>query len=328
MPRRDGPTSLGGADSTRSPEGEEGIELLKGNSVVNAAGARYYEGALRALLAAGGRSRTELSVLALLVPEPENPHDQYAVQVLVHGQKVGYIPGRKAKELQRPLIELQQQSGRQVGCRARIVDGRGGGRKDKGEPRVELFFDPRELAPSAMPADTPRYGSTMGYRSMDSEPSAEEILTLLTQLDAAGRLDHLVERYANKRAFPGGVARTLHHQVSVSIGVRDLLDDVDFSEAEVDAAFELAQRKCRLRHGEGAVGFSLDEVDVGVRVLALRFLRGATKRSPGILDCRHELSRGEMPGDRYLAESLTIWMNTVRSIDDLSWLRCPVTGEL
>lgn len=41
----------------------------------------------------------EAGVRALLIREPQNPYDQYAVQVWIDGQHVGYIPGGKSREV-------------------------------------------------------------------------------------------------------------------------------------------------------------------------------------------------------------------------------------
>ena len=60
---------------------------------------------------------------AELVPEPDNPHDKFAVKVLVKGRHVGYLSRGNAKRYGKRIRGLNSE-GRQALCMAFI--GRGG----------------------------------------------------------------------------------------------------------------------------------------------------------------------------------------------------------
>lgn len=253
-----------------SPLGErdDEIRLLDGDQKVDVAGTRYHQDILSELLRRGGRHGTGQNVLAVLVPEPENQHDPSAVAVLVSGDKVGYLRRPLASGLHKPLVQLGTQTGKPIACRGLILDGSGSAYKDRGEVRVELYFDPKALFTVGVDGNT-----------------LEEISSLLADLGAVDQLDDLVQRYADKRAFPGGAFRTIRNQVRVSKGARAVLAEIDYSEAEVDAAFDLAKGKHRaisdarsagdrnynrVKSGDDAeIGFSPNELSPGLRVLAV-----------------------------------------------------------
>jgi hypothetical protein len=61
-------------------------------------------------------------VVAVLVPEPENPYDRNAVRVEVFGRLVGRIPREDAPEMS-PILLALQKSGMLVASQAEIVGG-------------------------------------------------------------------------------------------------------------------------------------------------------------------------------------------------------------
>lgn len=78
--------------------------------------------------------------------------------------------------------------------------------------------------------------------------------------------------------------------------MRDLLDEIDFNEAEVEV--EVDADRNRVKNGQGmTMEFSHGDIDVDSRVLALRFLRGTASLAPVIQICRTRLSEGELPSD-------------------------------
>ncbi|MFD9704119.1 HIRAN domain-containing protein [Lentzea sp. NPDC059081] len=87
-------------------------------------GESHYFRALRAL--AGKASTGERETTARLRREPSNPHDRNAVQVLVEGQLVGYLPRESAVEYAASLQVLER-SNRIAECRARLWWRRGPG---------------------------------------------------------------------------------------------------------------------------------------------------------------------------------------------------------
>ncbi|XVV01821.1 HIRAN domain-containing protein [Actinosynnema sp. CA-248983] len=77
-------------------------------------GESHYTEALSGL---AGKTRTgERETLAELRPEPHNSYDRNAVQVVVEGQVVGYLPREAAAEYHQPLKAI----GRPAACRARL----------------------------------------------------------------------------------------------------------------------------------------------------------------------------------------------------------------
>lgn len=64
---------------------------------VEVAGESHYGSAFEAIVNRNGGGReVELSVTAVLLPEPRNRHDRNAVKVLVAGDQVGYLPREEA----------------------------------------------------------------------------------------------------------------------------------------------------------------------------------------------------------------------------------------
>lgn len=54
-------------------------------------GERHHADAIRRVVTGHGGGRLEYRCDATLVREPANPHDPHAVEVVVHGERVGYI---------------------------------------------------------------------------------------------------------------------------------------------------------------------------------------------------------------------------------------------
>lgn len=91
---------------------------------VNVVGESHYQDAIAA--AAGGRELSggedEARCRAVLIPEPNNPHDANAVRVAVQGKTVGYLSREAATDYQPVLMDLHT-SGRLGWCHARIAGG-------------------------------------------------------------------------------------------------------------------------------------------------------------------------------------------------------------
>ena len=66
-------------------------------------GTKYYLPALQAIIKGEGRSGT-LDVKAVLVPEPENPHDSKAVKVVIGGETVGHIRSGTSGDVQDRIL--------------------------------------------------------------------------------------------------------------------------------------------------------------------------------------------------------------------------------
>src|ERR671938_595703 len=92
--------------------------------------------------------------LAILVPEPTNPHDPNAVQVVVESRLVGYLDRETAARL-RPVLQAIAEADRaRVAVPCRITGGfrlRDGSRSHLG---VQLLFSIRELEHPWLPASS------------------------------------------------------------------------------------------------------------------------------------------------------------------------------
>lgn len=64
-------------------------------------GESHYQAALSAICGGKTASGHELECIAQLRLQPTNPHDRNAVQVLIHGRVVGYLPRRDAASFSR-----------------------------------------------------------------------------------------------------------------------------------------------------------------------------------------------------------------------------------
>ena len=93
--------------------------VLEGDEIVRVAGTSHYQEALRALSARQGDEVVRVEKVALLVPEPDNPHDPNAIAVTIDGQLVGYLSRDENKRW------LDVVSGTEVGAEAMIA-GRAG----------------------------------------------------------------------------------------------------------------------------------------------------------------------------------------------------------
>jgi hypothetical protein len=93
--------------------------LLEGDALVRVVGTSHYQPALLELTQRRGEEEIRLEKVAVLVPEPENPHDADAIAVFVDERKVGYL-ARDENRRWRDVV-----AGRVVGCEAMIA-GRGG----------------------------------------------------------------------------------------------------------------------------------------------------------------------------------------------------------
>lgn len=119
-----------------------GPALQAGNHVVQVVGESNYQAALeQACDGSNVAGPNRPSVIAHLVPEPDNPYDSNAVSVHVNGMKVGHLGREDALAYQGRLLELRS-AGVTLTCSARIK----GGYAVKGLSRasfgIELFLAP------------------------------------------------------------------------------------------------------------------------------------------------------------------------------------------
>jgi hypothetical protein len=93
--------------------------VLEGDDLVRAVGTSHYQDALLGLSGRQGDEEVRLDKVALLVPEPDNPHDPNAIAVRIDGELVGYL-SREENRRWGDVVALAE-----VGCEAMIA-GKGG----------------------------------------------------------------------------------------------------------------------------------------------------------------------------------------------------------
>lgn len=65
--------------------------VLEGDDLVRVVGTSHYQPALLELSGRQGDEEVRLTKVAVLVPEPDNPHDPNAIAVKIDGRLVGYL---------------------------------------------------------------------------------------------------------------------------------------------------------------------------------------------------------------------------------------------
>lgn len=82
--------------------------------------------------------RVRYNIIAVLVPEPNNPYDENAVSVQIEGEVVGYLPRATAQEYLPGLKRLMSLRGGYVALHGVIV---GGGYHDDGPGRLGVWLE-------------------------------------------------------------------------------------------------------------------------------------------------------------------------------------------
>ena len=121
------------------PRTSSDATLYPGTETLEVVGESHYQETLWALVGGTRAERVRHETIALLVPEPDNPYDRNAIQVLIDGQLVGYL-GREDAAAYRPgLLRLMQSSvDGNVALKAAIC---GGGQRPDGRGRLGVFLD-------------------------------------------------------------------------------------------------------------------------------------------------------------------------------------------
>jgi HIRAN domain len=115
FPRRPGVTAQSEWSLVRLPNGDR----------VNVVGESHYQPALQRITSRREWVETFYECVAVLVPEPTNPHDPHAVRIEVQGELVGYLSREDAARYVPYLRRLTEQ--RQLACCEAVIAGRGPG---------------------------------------------------------------------------------------------------------------------------------------------------------------------------------------------------------
>jgi hypothetical protein len=118
--------------------------LHGGDEDLEVVGEASYQDALWSLCGGSPGDRIRQNIVAILIPEPENPHDANAISVHIAGNLVGYLPRHIAARYISGLRQLMSRSGVHVALHGVIV---GGGYHNDGPGRlgVWLTHDPADF---------------------------------------------------------------------------------------------------------------------------------------------------------------------------------------
>jgi HIRAN domain len=140
--RRSGRTRLQEPSATRGGHAAtDELVWLPGPIEVQVAGESFHEDAIMGAWDSVVKDGEQVAVLrAVLVPDPGNRHDPYAVAVYTADKHVGYLPRAVACQVQPALLAFARGASarRLVSCPADI-------RWPRGEPQVVLLLDPGPL---------------------------------------------------------------------------------------------------------------------------------------------------------------------------------------
>jgi predicted Zn-ribbon and HTH transcriptional regulator len=122
----------------RSPEPERIALVLQGDETLEVVGESYRQDDLWQLAGGRGHDRIRCEVTAVLVPEPENPHDPNAIKVVIDGRLVGYLSREDAAIYLPGLRQLMASHARPIALSGQIV---GGGQREDGIGMLGVFLD-------------------------------------------------------------------------------------------------------------------------------------------------------------------------------------------
>ena len=125
------------------------VHVLGGHTTLEVVGESYHQDHL--WQQAGGHTpeRVRCEIVAELVPEPDNPHDRNAVQVLIRGGCIGHLSRDDAAAYVGGVQRLRAEHGVSIGLRGVIV---GGGQREGrlGMLGVFLEHEPADFGVSAL----------------------------------------------------------------------------------------------------------------------------------------------------------------------------------
>jgi HIRAN domain len=128
----------------------------------------------------GERVREETT--AVLVAEPDNPHDANAISIWIDGLKVGYLSREDAQRHHAGLLALQDKHRMPVALSGVIA---GGGLRDDGPGRLGVFlrYDPAEFGLSHPPSSFPSGSMRTGMSDALATDEADETYDLAWMRD-------------------------------------------------------------------------------------------------------------------------------------------------
>jgi len=144
--------------------------LYSGNETLEVVGESRHQDVLWRTVGGQRSDRVRYETHAVLMPEPDNPVDPNAIQVLVAGNLVGYLSRHDAVAYRPGLVRLMSDSvNGLVALNATIV---GGGQRPDGIGQLGVFLD---HAPTDFGIKSERAGDTAGFRTGLSEAMASDL---------------------------------------------------------------------------------------------------------------------------------------------------------
>jgi|SRR5262245_8387228 len=211
--------------------------LCSGNETLEVVGESHYQDALWRIVGGVRTERVRSDVIAVLMPEPDNPYDVNAIKVLISGYLVGrlsradaaaYLPGL--------VLQMRSNPGKVVALNGVIV---GGGQRPDGLGLLGVFLDHD-------PADFGLRSQQVGYGS-----------TLRTGLSEAIATDLEDDTYDLSwlKALTGNDARD----------IKKLRAMLDTESDPIDRHYMLSELEGRLYKNRDAFASALDEFDAVCR---------------------------------------------------------------
>jgi hypothetical protein len=124
--------------SAATPSRPVRAHLLAGYDDLEVVGESWYQAALWRLSGGTAGDKVRCDTVAVLVPEPTNPHDPNAVAVHIDGYLVGYLPRVVAQEYLPGLLSLMSHLDGYIALRGVIV---GGGYYSDGPGRLGVWLE-------------------------------------------------------------------------------------------------------------------------------------------------------------------------------------------
>jgi hypothetical protein len=187
-------------------------------------------------LVAAGCHNAGPSLVAWLVPEPDNAHDSNAVMVWLAGGRVGYLSRPAAKAWQGELLALMGYHNAQVACSAEI----------RGAERPGVWL--------RVPSDAPMSGAGIGRTQSSRTSGAAEFTIDVNQVlgelvgndpEFAAQVDAYIERRERYVASLSPAERAAYEADQ-----RRQEEQLDRQQAQRQQTFELEQRAREERHAQ------------------------------------------------------------------------------
>lgn len=130
--------SVGSPDAEQTVRSKVWANVFQGGDDLEVVGESHYQEALWALCGGTEGDRIRHKIIAVLVPDPDNPYDPNAISVQIEGNLVGHLPRDIAAQYLPNLKNLMARCGGYVALEGVIV---GGGYRDDGPGRLGVWLD-------------------------------------------------------------------------------------------------------------------------------------------------------------------------------------------